>query len=84
MLDHFKIDVVVQGMVHEGDHETDHYAVARERGIYKQIDSGNPLKTDDLVLRIIRNRKLFMARNKAKQIKELNNIKKMVSLVLIT
>ena len=35
VLDHFKIDVVVQGMVHEGDHDSDHFAVARQRGIFK-------------------------------------------------
>lgn len=77
VLDHFKIDVVVQGMVHEGDHDSDHYAVARQRGIFKEIDSGNCLKTEDLVMRIIRNRKLFMDRNRQKQIKELNNINRM-------
>ncbi|KAL5250134.1 hypothetical protein ACHWQZ_G016011 [Mnemiopsis leidyi] len=78
VLDHFNVDLVVQGKVLEGhkDH-SDHFAVARKRGIFKVIDSGNPLKTEDLVMRIIRNRKMFMDRNKKKQIKELNNIARM-------
>jgi hypothetical protein len=49
--------------------------------LFQEIDSGNCLKTEDLVMRIIRNRKLFMDRNRKKQLKELNNITKMVSVV---
>ena len=48
---------------------------------FQEIDSGNSLETEDLVMRIIRNRKLFMDRNKKKQLKELKNIRKMVYLI---
>jgi len=35
VLDHFKIDVVVRGLQHEGEHDIDPHAVARQRGIFK-------------------------------------------------
>ena len=44
----------------------------------QEIDSGNSLSTEDLVMRIIRNRSIYMERNRKKQLKELNNIKMMV------
>lgn len=80
VLDHFNISVVVRGKIHEGHHDVDPFQAAVNRGIFKEIDSGNTLETEDLVQRIIRNRKLFMDRNKKKQLKELNNIKKMEEL----
>ena len=48
----------------------------------QEIDSGNSLSTEDLVMRIIRNRSIYMERNRKKQLKELNNIKMMVWLKL--
>ena len=35
VLDHFNIDVVVRGMIHEGDHSVDAFDVARSLGIFK-------------------------------------------------
>ena len=64
----FNIRIVVQGTVHKGDPdimkwrkgsievEEDPYAVAREMGIYREIESVNKLDTQDIIDRIIENR----------------------------
>ncbi|XP_003382830.3 PREDICTED: ethanolamine-phosphate cytidylyltransferase-like isoform X2 [Amphimedon queenslandica] len=69
LLDFFKVDFVVHGRTpikpcHDG---SDPYQVARDRGIFRQIDSNNPLTTNDIVHRIIRNRMKFEERNERKE-----------------
>uniref|UniRef100_A0A4W5JX86 Uncharacterized protein n=1 Tax=Hucho hucho TaxID=62062 RepID=A0A4W5JX86_9TELE len=43
----------------------------KKRGIFRTVDSGNGLTTDDIVQRIIKNRLQFEARNQKKEAKEI-------------
>ncbi|OMJ80538.1 hypothetical protein SteCoe_19180 [Stentor coeruleus] len=64
----FNIKIVVQGTVHKGDPEAkkwrkgsvdvdeDPYEVAKEIGIYREIESVNKLDTQDIISRIVENR----------------------------
>ncbi|XP_038064216.1 ethanolamine-phosphate cytidylyltransferase-like isoform X2 [Patiria miniata] len=76
LLDHFKVNVVVQGMTHiqpvaDG---VDPYEEPKKRGTLKLIDSKSDLSTAKIVARIIENRIRFQQRNKKKQEKELRMI----------
>jgi ethanolamine-phosphate cytidylyltransferase len=64
----FNIKIIVQGTVHKGDPEAkkwrkgsvdvdeDPYEVAKEMGIYREIESVNKLDTQDIINRIVENR----------------------------
>uniref|UniRef100_A0A8C5EB18 ethanolamine-phosphate cytidylyltransferase n=1 Tax=Gouania willdenowi TaxID=441366 RepID=A0A8C5EB18_GOUWI len=58
LIDHFKVDLVCHGKteVFPDKDESDPYAEPKKRGIFRVIDSGNNLTTDDIVQRIIENR----------------------------
>uniref|UniRef100_A0A665UX42 ethanolamine-phosphate cytidylyltransferase n=1 Tax=Echeneis naucrates TaxID=173247 RepID=A0A665UX42_ECHNA len=73
LLDHFKVDLVCHGKteVFPDKDESDPYAEPKRRGIFRAIDSGNNLTTDDIVQRIIENRLQFEARNQKKEAKEM-------------
>uniref|UniRef100_A0A8C7K1P2 ethanolamine-phosphate cytidylyltransferase n=1 Tax=Oncorhynchus kisutch TaxID=8019 RepID=A0A8C7K1P2_ONCKI len=73
LLDHFKVDLVCHGKTEVfPDRDTaDPYAEPKKRGIFRTVDSGNGLTTDDIVQRIIKNRLLFEARNQKKEAKEI-------------
>lgn len=49
---HIHFSLVVHGTVGETK-DSDSYAVAKEMGIYRQIQSPSTLTTDDIVLRIL-------------------------------
>ncbi|XP_039860401.1 ethanolamine-phosphate cytidylyltransferase isoform X2 [Simochromis diagramma] len=55
----------------------DPYAEPKKRGVFRAIDSGNNLTTDDIVQRIIENRLQFEARNQKKEAKEMAVIEAM-------
>lgn len=73
LLDHFKVDMVCHGQteVFPDKDGTDPYAEPKKRGVFRVIDSGNGLTTDDIVQRIIENRLQFEARNQKKEAKEI-------------
>uniref|UniRef100_A0A7N6F8G8 ethanolamine-phosphate cytidylyltransferase n=1 Tax=Anabas testudineus TaxID=64144 RepID=A0A7N6F8G8_ANATE len=73
LLDHFKVDLVCHGKteVFPDKDGSDPYAEPKKRGVFKTIDSGNNLTTDDIVQRIIENRLQFEARNQKKEAKEI-------------
>ncbi|XP_064818935.1 uncharacterized protein LOC135536569 [Oncorhynchus masou masou] len=73
LLDHFKVDLVCHGKTEVfPDRDTaDPYAEPKKRGIFRTVDSGNGLTTDDIVQRIIKNRLQFEARNQKKEAKEI-------------
>ncbi|XP_043078647.1 ethanolamine-phosphate cytidylyltransferase isoform X2 [Puntigrus tetrazona] len=73
LLDHFKVDLVCHGKteVFSDTDGTDPYAEPKKRGIFRILDSGNNLTTDDIVQRIIENRLQFEARNQKKEAKEM-------------
>ncbi|XP_008408685.1 ethanolamine-phosphate cytidylyltransferase isoform X2 [Poecilia reticulata] len=73
LLDHFKVDLVCHGKteVFPDKDGVDPYAEPRRRGIFRTIDSGNSLTTDDIVQRIIANRLQYEARNQKKEAKEM-------------
>ncbi|XP_068585049.1 ethanolamine-phosphate cytidylyltransferase [Cebidichthys violaceus] len=79
LLDHFKVDLVCHGKTEViPDKDTsDPYAEPKKRGIFRTIDSGNNLTTDDIVQRIIENRLQFEARNQKKEAKEMAVIEAM-------
>uniref|UniRef100_A0A669CUA4 ethanolamine-phosphate cytidylyltransferase n=1 Tax=Oreochromis niloticus TaxID=8128 RepID=A0A669CUA4_ORENI len=79
LLDHFKVDLVCHGKteVLPDKDGVDPYAEPKKRGIFRAIDSGNNLTTDDIVQRIIENRLQFEARNQKKEAKEMAVIEAM-------
>uniref|UniRef100_A0A8C5EJH7 ethanolamine-phosphate cytidylyltransferase n=1 Tax=Gouania willdenowi TaxID=441366 RepID=A0A8C5EJH7_GOUWI len=79
LIDHFKVDLVCHGKteVFPDKDESDPYAEPKKRGIFRVIDSGNNLTTDDIVQRIIENRLQFEARNQKKEAKEIAVIEAM-------
>jgi len=76
LIKQFRIDVVIHGktQISPDSMGRDPYEVAKEMGIFKAIDSKNPLTTADIVQRIIRNKLEYEARNKKKEAKELSII----------
>ncbi|XP_064625984.1 ethanolamine-phosphate cytidylyltransferase-like [Lineus longissimus] len=80
MMAQFKIDVVVHGqtpILPEDGH--DPYEEARERGIFKVINSGNTLSTNDIIQRIVEYRLQFEERNKKKEAAEIEHINQQVA-----
>ncbi|XP_071476700.1 ethanolamine-phosphate cytidylyltransferase-like [Diadema antillarum] len=77
LLDHFKVDVVVQGRttVYPCPDGTDPYLEPKSRGIFQQVNSKNDMSSSKIVERIIANRIRFQKRNKDKEAKELRNIR---------
>ena len=73
MMDHFNVSVVVHGTspIYEDADDSDPYAEPKRRNKFKMVDSGNPLTTDDIVLRILKHRMDFAERNKKKEKKEI-------------
>uniref|UniRef100_H3AF57 ethanolamine-phosphate cytidylyltransferase n=1 Tax=Latimeria chalumnae TaxID=7897 RepID=H3AF57_LATCH len=73
LLDYFKIDLFCHGKteVFLDKDGSDPYAEPKRRGIFRVVDSGNDLTTDNIVQRIIKNRLEFEARNQKKEAKEL-------------
>ncbi|XP_018409122.1 PREDICTED: ethanolamine-phosphate cytidylyltransferase isoform X2 [Nanorana parkeri] len=73
LLDHFKVDLVCHGKteVLPDRDGSDPYAEPKRRGIFRTVDSGSCLTTDDIVQRIIKNRLEYEARNQKKEAKEL-------------
>ncbi|XP_022092473.1 ethanolamine-phosphate cytidylyltransferase-like [Acanthaster planci] len=76
LLDHFKVNLVVQGMthIHPVADGIDPYEEPKKRGILKFVDSKSDLSTAKIVARIIENRIRFQQRNKKKEEKELRMI----------
>lgn len=62
LMNHFKVSLVIHGQTpYEDDiDERDPYEVPKELGKFEQIDSGNPLSTQDIITRIIDNRYVYM------------------------
>ncbi|XP_070776445.1 ethanolamine-phosphate cytidylyltransferase isoform X4 [Enoplosus armatus] len=79
LLDHFRVDLVCHGKteVFPDKDRSDPYAEPKKRGVFRTIDSGNNLTTDDIVQRIIENRLQFEARNQKKEAKEMAVIEAM-------
>ena len=76
-IDYFKVDFVVHGKtpVKPAPDGSDPYEIPKKRGIFRTVDSGNSLTTNDIVLRIIENRLKFEERNKKKEAKEIKKMK---------
>ncbi|KAL4658163.1 ethanolamine-phosphate cytidylyltransferase [Arapaima gigas] len=79
LLDHFKVDLVCCGRteVFPDKDGSDPYAEPKKRHIFRTVDSGNSLTTDNIVQRIIKNRLQFEARNQKKEAKEMAVIQAM-------
>lgn len=77
LLDHFKVNVVCHGLttVVPDEDGADPFRIPKSKGIFKTIDSGNDMTTENIVERIIRNRLEFEARNHKKEKKELELLK---------
>ncbi|KAJ2943729.1 hypothetical protein O0L34_g16843 [Tuta absoluta] len=72
LMDHFKVEVVCHGatpIARDAD-ASDPYAVPKQRGCFKVLNSGNTMTTEDIVQRIIRHRLEFEDRNSRKEAKE--------------
>ncbi len=72
LMEHFKVDIVCHGKTHiDPDLDgSDPYAVPKQEGKFKSIDSGNSLTTEMLVQRILARRLEYEERNKKKEAKE--------------
>ncbi|CAG2105050.1 unnamed protein product [Medioppia subpectinata] len=79
LMNHFKVDVVIHGHtdIHPDADGSDPYAEPKRLGKFKAIKSGNDLSTFDIVDRIIANSMQFRLRNKNKEKKEIDLIKKL-------
>ena len=69
MITTFNISLVIKGSIgemHEGELEEDPYAVAKELGIFRVIESSSRLTTSDIISRIWHNRDQFIKRNEKK------------------
>lgn len=80
LLDHFNVSVVAHGVAtpilmdpKTGQHP---YAEPLRRSIFVEIDSGSELTTEGVVARVLSKRALYEERNKKKEQKELEIIKK--------
>ncbi|XP_070776437.1 ethanolamine-phosphate cytidylyltransferase isoform X3 [Enoplosus armatus] len=70
-------EVVIGAPYAVGKDLLDHFREPKKRGVFRTIDSGNNLTTDDIVQRIIENRLQFEARNQKKEAKEMAVIEAM-------
>uniref|UniRef100_A0A4W6CHY4 ethanolamine-phosphate cytidylyltransferase n=1 Tax=Lates calcarifer TaxID=8187 RepID=A0A4W6CHY4_LATCA len=78
LLDHFKVSRLCMSVsVFEITNCVFCPQEPKKRGIFRTIDSGNNLTTDDIVQRIIENRLQFEARNQKKEAKEMAVIEAM-------
>lgn len=76
LLDHFKVDVVVHGRTAVMEDESGHdpFAIPKQLGMFKLVNSGNDMTTEKIVERIITNRLAYEKRNQKKEIRELEII----------
>ena len=73
LINRFRINIVVQGNHiehHQTIAEVDPYAIPKQLGIYKTVDSKNDMTTKKIIERIIDHRKEFESRNAKKERKE--------------
>ena len=71
------IKVVVGGALPKFPSATeDPYAVPRELGLLQEIESGSDMTTETVIQRIIENRSAYLARNAAKEDKEISYLAK--------
>jgi len=73
LMECFNIHVVVQGRTSVTESKSlakDPFAVPKQMGLYKLIDSGNEMTTSMIIERIINNRLQFESRNTEKETKE--------------
>jgi len=73
LMNHFKVDVVVHGgtQIIKDESGNDPYRVARDQHKFVKIESSCSLTTASLVERIVKKRKSYEKRNKAKEGKEI-------------
>lgn len=79
LMEHFKVNLVIHGMtkVMFDEDGRDPFEYPKKVGKFLLVDSCNDMTTEKIVERIIRNRLEYEARNKKKEIKEINLIKMM-------
>lgn len=71
LIEHFKIDIVCHG---KGAEEK-FYEIPKEKGIFRVIDSGNDMTTDQIIERVIENQEIHKKRNIQKEMKEIELLK---------
>jgi len=74
MIKHFKIDLVVHGSTEQqlNEQRQNPFECAKKLGKFKVIDSGNNMNTDIIIDRIIKNRQVYIERNKKKEKREID------------
>lgn len=71
LIKNLEVKVVLSGKIHDArNNGTDPYAVPREMGILKYVESGSSLTTDGLIERVMENRQAFLDRQAAKKTKD--------------
>jgi len=73
MMKHFKIDLVVHGSTtqHMNEKHEDPFACAKQLDKFRVIESGNDMNTDIIISRIIKNRQVYIERNRKKEKREI-------------
>jgi ethanolamine-phosphate cytidylyltransferase len=74
LIKQFNISLVVHGWTKSTYDQYDCYAVPKQLGIFKTIDTGNRLTTNEIVQRIIEHRLEFELRNKKKEDREVSHV----------
>ncbi|VDN97248.1 unnamed protein product [Rodentolepis nana] len=71
LLDFFAVDVVAVGLHSDDNPGTKHdpFAIPRERGIFRKVDSGSDVTTRQVIKRIISN-SAYASRNRLKETRE--------------
>ncbi|KAI4471333.1 ethanolamine-phosphate cytidylyltransferase [Holotrichia oblita] len=77
LMDHFKVDIVIHGRtpVMNDENGEDPFSLPKKLSKFLVVDSKNDMTTEKIVERIIRNRLEYEARNKRKEIKEMELLK---------
>ncbi|KJE97449.1 phosphoethanolamine-cytidyltransferase [Capsaspora owczarzaki ATCC 30864] len=77
LIEHFRVSVVVQGAgeVQPDVDGQDPYRVPKAKGIFRTVESNNPLTEKIIVQRIIDHRRLYEERNRKKELKKLEEEK---------
>lgn len=73
MLNHFNVKVVCHGLATPqtpGEDGENPYAVAKQKGLFREVDSKNTLTTSGIIERILSNRVKYADRNAKKEAKE--------------
>jgi len=81
ILKQFKVTVVMSGTTVDPAYKPDRvdpFGLAKQKGIFKVVESPSPLTSSDIVARIVKQRAVYEARNTKKEAKEIKEFGKLL------